>query len=56
MKPLVYTIFITNNHALFGLWWMTNLVNIKRLKHFITEIVSEKSLLAFYAFTYNPKC
>ena len=34
MRQLVYTIFITNNHASFHLWWKENLLKYQKVSKY----------------------
>ena len=42
MVPVVYTMFITNNHASFQFWWEENLLNIKNSQNILTWIADTK--------------
>ena len=40
MREFLYTVFITNNHAVFHLWWKENLVKHQKSQNVMTRIVS----------------
>ena len=47
MKQYAYTIFITNNHASFHLWWKENLVKYQKVSEYYVRDCLQNFLLLF---------
>ena len=55
MSQFLYTMFITNNDALFHLWWKENLAKYQKVsKFYIHECLLRKFLLLFIFFLTAP--
>ena len=49
MRLLVYTIFITNNHELFHLWWKKNLLNHQKFSKYYKRCCSRTKSLQLWS-------
>ena len=49
MRLLVYTIFITNNHELFHLWWKKNLLNHQKFSKYYKRCFSRAKSLQLWS-------
>ena len=52
MRQLVYTMFITSNHASFHLWWKQNLVKYQKVsKYYVCDRLQNFVLLSMFLLT-----
>ena len=51
MKQLVYTMFITNNHASFLLWWKENSLNYQKVSKYYEHDIRKSGISLLNSFS-----